>query len=1197
MGQPRAKTRTRRTGEGPCAEDGPPPPFRSWQAPPDGLFDVIVPTLTAKQFVVVQLVCKDWSHCARYCLKDATPKRPDVDLSKLATLYPNLTQLNLSHVEGLSTHMLAPLRKLTALRELCLSNVTLKQNHNDKTNLVEGEAAAAAAAAAAAVAAATAAGAGGVDGVAGGGGGKGGSAAAGVAKATSHPRASNPRAQANARSRPRRATAAATGYGGTGTRLAGQQPSGGQQLRGGAGPSSTRTRVSLGEDADGEATGGSPSVCDSPPMPQPPKTRNTAEGSPAAAAAAKLRTSVAVDRGVVAGDGGSGASCAAAAAAPGVVMPGVGYSGAPLGPVAASPGLSSPLSPASRILRGIGEVLRRLSKLQADLCPALTTDAIACLPNLTDLTLDTLVAPEALAPLGRLRSLAVKKLANPEALERLSGLTALLVNSDSSCASEFLPTCTRLPELQSLTFKTSSTKVLQQPDALCWQGFSRLSSLDLRAPVECLKSGLPAVAELAALRSLSLDLYCASDEELMVAVVAPPNLKSLFVSSDRSRSGGVIDVHPNPSLRALRIRLYWTALNLVLPEGVPEPSPLPEPLSEDLDLEPRGRNPDQDLNSPLGGGPARADTTVVQRHSPAAIAAAEITDAAVAAAARPRQPRRVTDGFDLDLDLKCAHADGVDVGMVAAGRQEPCRTVTAAADACGRGLRRRRRRSDENPSPFSGGGGGGDGQAGQGLGAAAGGNGAAAAAATIHLPEQGPRRRIRRTGDEGAGAAAMFEPPSEGRGAAAAIVPGGGGEGESGGAGGSDGGSSGEEVRYRGAGISGAGGVVNAAAAAPSPAETFTATGDADVSDEDVDSEELEAEAYPHRRCAPMAGGAAGGGGAGGAGATDHNPHASRRQMPSRLTRQELPAADSGGGAAAPGSGSALADDTPCMECRRRRRSAAGGAGVSTPAANNVSATAAQVPEMELQELCLDACFFLLYGSLVPLLRQFPRLRKLTLDNGLALENGELAQLCELSSLQELSLSGLHSVTDAGLRYLGRLTRLTSVRVKGLRKLSVHAAQAFLRQKPIVRRYEEISGAFLTSLVGLSDLRSMALKHLHTIGEGALAAGLGNLKQLTKLEVKDVNSMSDKVLVALTGHTGLKDLSVLHCEGVTSRGRNAVVRALGPRVALDFEGCNLPDITRPCALPTASTQAQLIGDDQVSSSNQQRRSVQHSNQH
>ncbi len=102
---------------------------RSWQVPPDGLFDVVVPLLTTRQFIVVQLVCKEWSRASRSCLKDATPKRPDVDLGKIVKLYPNLTQLNLSHVEGLTTHMLAPLRQLTALRELCLSNILLQQ-HN-----------------------------------------------------------------------------------------------------------------------------------------------------------------------------------------------------------------------------------------------------------------------------------------------------------------------------------------------------------------------------------------------------------------------------------------------------------------------------------------------------------------------------------------------------------------------------------------------------------------------------------------------------------------------------------------------------------------------------------------------------------------------------------------------------------------------------------------------------------------------------------------------------------------------------------------------------------------------------------------------------------------------------------------------------------------------------------------------------------
>ena len=65
----------------------------------------------------------------------------------------------------------------------------------------------------------------------------------------------------------------------------------------------------------------------------------------------------------------------------------------------------------------------------------------------------------------------------------------------------------------------------------------RLRQLDLRAPAECLKPVLPSLAEHSCLTSLSLDLYSASEEELMVTVVAPPRLESLFVSSDRSRWG------------------------------------------------------------------------------------------------------------------------------------------------------------------------------------------------------------------------------------------------------------------------------------------------------------------------------------------------------------------------------------------------------------------------------------------------------------------------------------------------------------------------------------------------------------------------------------------------------------------------------------------------------------------------------------
>ncbi len=53
---------------------------------------------------------------------------------------------------------------------------------------------------------------------------------------------------------------------------------------------------------------------------------------------------------------------------------------------------------------------------------------------------------------------------------------------------------------QSLAFKTSSTKLPPPPplgpEPWSWRGFSRLTSLDLRAPVEALRPGLPCLAEL-----------------------------------------------------------------------------------------------------------------------------------------------------------------------------------------------------------------------------------------------------------------------------------------------------------------------------------------------------------------------------------------------------------------------------------------------------------------------------------------------------------------------------------------------------------------------------------------------------------------------------------------------------------------------------------------------------------------------------
>ncbi|KXZ53274.1 hypothetical protein GPECTOR_7g1168 [Gonium pectorale] len=863
---------------GPGGPGGPLAPCRSWQAPPDGLFDVIVQQLTAKQFVVVQLVCKDWSRAARHCLKNAEPKRPDVDLGKLVTLYPNLTQLNLSHLEGWTSRMLTPLRQLTALRELCVSNIALQ-------------------------------------------------------------RGSSP---------PRDAAA--------------------QKAPSAADLQSLDAVEALAVGRGGQAAG----------------AQAGAESSPQKKARTRVRTAA---PGLLLSGTGGGGRCAGAA--------GEGQN-SEAGALAAVGGTSPspPLSPASRIFGGLGDVMLRLTKLQADLNPTLTAESIASLPSLTDLTLDTLISPAALAPLARLRSLAIKKLANPENLDRLSGLTALLINSDSSCASEFLPACTRLPELQSLTFRTSSTKVLPNADAVRWQAFSRLTSLDLRVPVEVVKPGLPALAELRSLEAMSLDLYCASEEELMVTVVAPPNLTSLSVSSDRSRSVGVIDVHPNARLRSLRLRLYWTALNLVLPEGLPEPSPLPEPLSADLMDTEEGEEPP----GPSPGLVRRLEAELAEDGADGADGLAAAAGTVVEADAAAVMP---SSGFKGQAPAGLGRAGGgADTGAAAeAVRQE-------GAIPSGRG--RRRRLSGAGLSPVV--------------------PGALAAAAAAEEQMVSPGRRLWRR---------------LGRGRADGVVNSGEAQLASGSAGGGGGGAESEEVELVGRGHGG------------------------------------------------------------------------------------------GGAAAAPG--------------------------------GNLGATA-PLPDLALEELCLDACFFLLYGSLVPQLNQFPRLRSLRLDNSLALENSELAQLCELTQLRRLDISGVHLLTDGGLRSLGRLSGLTAVRLRGLRKLAVHAAQAYIWQKPIVRRYEDISGSFLSSLSSLSGLRELALVHLHTAGEGQLMAGLSALTQLTRLKA------------------------------VTHRGRTVVIRSLGQRLALDFEGCSLPDITRPSALPTATTQAQLIDDD-TASSNQPRRSCQHSNQH
>lgn len=72
--------------------------------------------------------------------------------------------------------------------------------------------------------------------------------------------------------------------------------------------------------------------------------------------------------------------------------------------------------------------------------------------------------------------------------------------------------CVAIPLTQALTFLT----------------------LDLNL---CIDMHIPTLGPPQALTSLTLDLYCASEERLTARVVAPPNLQHLSVSSDRIRWG------------------------------------------------------------------------------------------------------------------------------------------------------------------------------------------------------------------------------------------------------------------------------------------------------------------------------------------------------------------------------------------------------------------------------------------------------------------------------------------------------------------------------------------------------------------------------------------------------------------------------------------------------------------------------------
>lgn len=97
----------------------------SWSAPPQGFMDNILPLLSPRECVVLQLVCKAWCSDVKDCYRYAAPRRNETNLKRLVVGFPNLTHIDLSAMEGLDLASLRSLSQLSALRSLVLKDVPL----------------------------------------------------------------------------------------------------------------------------------------------------------------------------------------------------------------------------------------------------------------------------------------------------------------------------------------------------------------------------------------------------------------------------------------------------------------------------------------------------------------------------------------------------------------------------------------------------------------------------------------------------------------------------------------------------------------------------------------------------------------------------------------------------------------------------------------------------------------------------------------------------------------------------------------------------------------------------------------------------------------------------------------------------------------------------------------------------------------
>jgi hypothetical protein len=233
-------------------------------------------------------------------------------------------------------------------------------------------------------------------------------------------------------------------------------------------------------------------------------------------------------------------------------------------------------------------------------------------------------------------------------------------------------------------------------------------------------------------------------------------------------------------------------------------------------------------------------------------------------------------------------------------------------------------------------------------------------------------------------------------------------------------------------------------------------------------------------------------------------------------------------------------------------------------------------------------------------------------------------------SLTKLKLEHLQHVSPLGLRKLSQLTGLQRLLLSRCRLddgvLAALAPLAALRTLALTSPLlgPAVGQQHFSSLGRLRALQQLCLHRLEPLPEAVLLRALPQLTALQQLELQQQEGATDAVLCALTALTGLTALSARFCRNVTSRSRRAVLEVRGPPrrcaprpaggtrkparpcvrlclpaaqqrrhqhqrtlpacrsaapqafgacIALDCEGCRVPDPLRPLQQPSNSTQA------------------------